>query len=67
MGKTIPAIFLLMSDFPQHNPTLVIVPPNPLMQRVSEGKEHTDGKFKALVYHTSDSKFFPRLTFGNVV
>lgn len=32
MGKTIQAVSLIMSDFPQPNPTLVIVPPVALMQ-----------------------------------
>lgn len=56
MGKTIQAVSLIMSDFPQSNPTLVIVPPVALMQWVSEIKEYTDGKLKVLVYHNSDSK-----------
>ena len=38
MGKTIQAVSLIMSDFPQPNPTLVIVPPVALMQWVSEIK-----------------------------
>lgn len=36
MGKTIQAVSLIMSDFPQREPTLVIVPPVALMQWVSE-------------------------------
>ncbi|KAJ5218271.1 DNA repair protein RAD16 [Penicillium cinerascens] len=56
MGKTIQAVSLIMSDFPQHDPTLVLVPPVALMQWVSEIKEYTDGKLKVLVYHNSDSK-----------
>ncbi|KAJ5946215.1 DNA repair protein RAD16 [Penicillium verhagenii] len=56
MGKTIQAVSLIMSDFPQPNPTLVLVPPVALMQWVSEIKEYTDGKLKVLVYHGSDSK-----------
>ncbi|KAJ5156544.1 DNA repair protein RAD16 [Penicillium capsulatum] len=56
MGKTIQAVSLIMSDFPQPNPTLVIVPPVALMQWVSEIKEYTDGKLKVLVYHNSDTK-----------
>ncbi|KAJ5122831.1 DNA repair protein RAD16 [Penicillium atrosanguineum] len=56
MGKTIQAVSLIMSDFPQPNPTLVLVPPVALMQWVSEIKEYTDGKLKVLVYHNSDSK-----------
>jgi DNA repair protein RAD16 len=38
MGKTIQAVSLIMSDFPQKIPTLVIVPPVALMQWVSEIK-----------------------------
>ncbi|KAJ5674841.1 DNA repair protein RAD16 [Penicillium maclennaniae] len=56
MGKTIQAVSLIMSDFPQPNPTLVLVPPVALMQWVSEIQEYTDGKLKVLVYHNSDSK-----------
>ncbi|KAJ5114563.1 hypothetical protein NUU61_000322 [Penicillium alfredii] len=56
MGKTIQAVSLIMSDFPQRAPTLVIVPPVALMQWVSEIKDYTDGKLKVLVFHNSDSK-----------
>ncbi|CAG7981363.1 unnamed protein product [Penicillium nalgiovense] len=49
MGKTIQAVSLIMSDFPQPDPTLVIVPPVALMQWVSEIKEYTDGKLKVLL------------------
>ncbi|KAJ5547051.1 DNA repair protein RAD16 [Penicillium frequentans] len=56
MGKTIQAVSLIMSDYPQPDPTLVLVPPVALMQWVSEMKEYTDGKLKVLVYHGSDSK-----------
>ncbi|KAJ5085593.1 hypothetical protein N7532_010364 [Penicillium argentinense] len=56
MGKTIQAVSLIMSDYPQPFPTLVIVPPVALMQWSSEIKEYTDGKLKVLVYHGSDSK-----------
>ncbi|KAJ5730126.1 DNA repair protein RAD16 [Penicillium malachiteum] len=56
MGKTIQAVSLIMSDFPQPNPTLVLVPPVALMQWTSEIKDYTDGKLKVLVYHNSDSK-----------
>lgn len=38
MGKTIQAVSLIMSDFPQRHPTLVIVPPVALMQWESEIK-----------------------------
>lgn len=41
MGKTIQAVSLIMSDFPQSIPTLVIVPPVALMQWVSEIKVST--------------------------
>ncbi|OGE54466.1 hypothetical protein PENARI_c006G04066 [Penicillium arizonense] len=56
MGKTIQAVSLIMSDFPQRDPTLVLVPPVALMQWVSEIQEYTDGKLKVLVYHNSDPK-----------
>lgn len=56
MGKTIQAVSLIMSDYPQPNPTLVIVPPVALMQWQKEIQEYTDGKLKVLVYHGSDSK-----------
>ncbi|CEJ57547.1 Putative Adenosinetriphosphatase [Penicillium brasilianum] len=56
MGKTIQAVSLIMSDFPQPEPTLVIVPPVALMQWVSEIKAYTNGKLKVCVYHNSDSK-----------
>ncbi|KAJ6015083.1 DNA repair protein RAD16 [Penicillium herquei] len=56
MGKTIQAVSLIMSDFPQPKPTLVLVPPVALMQWTSEIKDYTDGKLKVLVYHNSDSK-----------
>lgn len=56
MGKTIQAVSLIMSDYPQKEPTLVIVPPVALMQWVAEIKEYTDGKLKVLVYHNSDAK-----------
>ncbi|KAJ6103283.1 DNA repair protein RAD16 [Penicillium sp. IBT 16267x] len=56
MGKTIQAVSLIMSDYPQPDPTLVLVPPVALMQWVSEIKEYTDGKLNVLVYHGSDSK-----------
>ncbi|KAJ5124593.1 Zinc finger RING-type [Penicillium bovifimosum] len=56
MGKTIQAVSLIMSDFPQPDPTLVLVPPVALMQWVSEIKDYTDGKLKVLVYHNSDAK-----------
>ncbi|KAJ5739662.1 DNA repair protein RAD16 [Penicillium manginii] len=56
MGKTIQAVSLIMSDFPQPDPTLVIVPPVALMQWQKEIQEYTNGKLKVLVYHGSDSK-----------
>ncbi|OQE14627.1 hypothetical protein PENSTE_c034G05904 [Penicillium steckii] len=56
MGKTIQAVSLIMSDYPQPNPTLVIVPPVALMQWQKEIQEYTDGKLKVLVHHGSDSK-----------
>ncbi|EPS31315.1 hypothetical protein PDE_06270 [Penicillium oxalicum 114-2] len=56
MGKTIQAVSLIMSDFPQREPTLVLVPPVALMQWVSEIKEYTNGKLKVCVYHNADPK-----------
>ena len=56
MGKTIQAVSLIMSDFPQKDPTLVVVPPVALMQWSSEITEYTDGKLKVLVYHGQNTK-----------
>ena len=56
MGKTIQAVSLIMSDYPQKQPTLVVVPPVALMQWSSEINEYTDGKLKVLVYHGSNTK-----------
>lgn len=56
MGKTIQAVSLIMSDYPQTEPTLVVVPPVALMQWSSEIKEYTDGKLKVLIYHGSNTK-----------
>ena len=56
MGKTIQAVSLIMSDYPQKDPTLVVVPPVALMQWSSEISEYTDGKLKVLVYHGSNAK-----------
>lgn len=56
MGKTIQAVSLIMSDFPQKQPTLVVVPPVALMQWSSEITEYTDGKLNVLVYHGQNSK-----------
>jgi DNA repair protein RAD16 len=56
MGKTIQSVSLIMSDYPQPDPTLVLVPPVALMQWVAEIKAYTDGKLKVLVYHNSDAK-----------
>ncbi|KAK5112692.1 hypothetical protein LTR85_011203 [Meristemomyces frigidus] len=56
MGKTIQAVSLIMSDYPQKEPTLVVVPPVALMQWSSEIKEYTDGKLNVLVYHGQNSK-----------
>ncbi|KAL1302292.1 hypothetical protein AAFC00_002710 [Neodothiora populina] len=56
MGKTIQAVSLIMSDYPQKQPTLVLVPPVALMQWASEIKEYTDGTLKVLVYHGQNSK-----------
>ncbi|KAL9054757.1 MAG: hypothetical protein Q9162_003955 [Coniocarpon cinnabarinum] len=56
MGKTIQAVSLIMSDYPQKDPTLVVVPPVALMQWSTEISEYTDGKLKVLVYHGSNTK-----------
>ncbi|KAB8349413.1 hypothetical protein FH972_023440 [Carpinus fangiana] len=56
MGKTIQAVSLIMSDYPQKEPTLVVVPPVALMQWTNEIAEYTDGKLKVLVYHGSNAK-----------
>ena len=56
MGKTIQAVSLLMSDYPQKQPTLVVVPPVALMQWSTEIKDYTDGKLKVLIYHGQNAK-----------
>lgn len=56
MGKTIQAVSLIMSDYPQQKPTLVLMPPVALMQWSTEINEYTDGKLKVLVYHGQNSK-----------
>ena len=56
MGKTIQAVSLIMSDYPQKQPTLVVVPPVALMQWSTEISDYTDGKLKVLVYHGQNSK-----------
>lgn len=49
MGKTIQAVSLIMSDFPQREPTLVIVPPVALMQWVSEINVRIRSSFEVLI------------------
>ncbi|KAI9659169.1 MAG: DNA repair protein rad16 [Alyxoria varia] len=56
MGKTIQAVSLIMSDYPQKKPTLVVTPPVALMQWTSEIKDYTDGKLKVLLYHGTNPK-----------
>lgn len=56
MGKTIQAVSLIMSDWPQKQPTLVVVPPVALMQWSAEITDYTDGKLNVLVYHGQNSK-----------
>ncbi|WPG97319.1 Hypothetical protein R9X50_00009300 [Acrodontium crateriforme] len=56
MGKTIQAVSLIMSDYPQQKPTLVLVPPVALMQWSSEIEEYTNGKLKVLIYHGQNTK-----------
>ena len=56
MGKTIQAVSLIMSDYPQKAPTLVIVPPVALVQWSTEISSYTDGKLKVLIHHNTDPK-----------
>jgi len=56
MGKTIQAVSLIMSDWPQKEPTLVVVPPVALMQWSNEIGEYTNGKLKVLIYHGTNAK-----------
>ncbi|KAK5729432.1 DNA repair protein rad16 [Elasticomyces elasticus] len=56
MGKTIQAVSLIMSDYPQKQPTLVLVPPVALMQWSAEINQYTDGKLNVLVYHGQNGK-----------
>ncbi|KAK3069961.1 hypothetical protein LTS18_000184, partial [Coniosporium uncinatum] len=44
-----------MSDFPQKDPTLVLVPPVALMQWSNEIKAYTDGKLNVHVHHGSNA------------
>ena len=53
MGKTIQAVSLIMSDFPQKAPALVVVPPVALMQWKAEIESYTNGKLSVLIYHIS--------------
>lgn len=56
LGKTIQAVSLIMSDFPQKEPTLVLVPPVALMQWSSEIASYTDNSLKTFVLHVSNAK-----------
>ncbi|MCJ1251484.1 DNA repair protein rad16 [Trapelia coarctata] len=56
MGKTIQAVSLIMSDYPTHDPTLVVVPPVALMQWRNEINEYTNGKLNILIHHNTDPK-----------
>ncbi|KAJ2901948.1 hypothetical protein MKZ38_001249 [Zalerion maritima] len=56
LGKTIQAVSLIMSDFPQKQPTLVLVPPVALMQWVSEIKSYTDGSLSTFILHGTNAK-----------
>jgi DNA repair protein RAD16 len=56
MGKTIQAVALIMSDYPQKDPTLVLAPPVALMQWSREIEDYTNGKLKVFVYHGSNPK-----------
>jgi DNA repair protein RAD16 len=51
MGKTIQAVSLIMSDFPQPQPSLVLIPPVALMQWQQEIADYTDGTLKTFVFH----------------
>lgn len=57
MGKTIQAVSLIMSDYPQPDPTLVLVPPVALMQWVSEIKVRIDvpNLFRSLAHRTRNT------------
>jgi DNA repair protein RAD16 len=56
LGKTIQAVSLIMSDFPQKQPSLVLVPPVALMQWTNEIKSYTDGTLETLVMHGTNAK-----------
>lgn len=51
MGKTIQAVSLIMSDYPQPQPSLVLVPPVALMQWQQEIAQYTNGTLKTYVFH----------------
>lgn len=55
MGKTIQAVSLIMSDYPQPNPSLVLIPPVAIMQWQQEIEQYTDGTLKTLVYHGTNA------------
>jgi len=56
MGKTIQAVTLIMSDFPNPKPTLVLIPPVALMQWQQEIADYTSGQLKTFVFHGTNSK-----------
>lgn len=56
MGKTIQAVSLIMSDYPQKQPSLVLIPPVALMQWQQEIGDYTDGTLKTFVFHGTNAK-----------
>lgn len=56
MGKTIQAVTLIMSDFPNPQPTLVLIPPVALMQWQQEIADYTSGQLKTFVFHGTNTK-----------
>lgn len=56
MGKTIQAVTLIMSDFPNPKPSLVLIPPVALMQWQQEIADYTSGQLKTFVFHGTNSK-----------
>jgi DNA repair protein RAD16 len=56
MGKTIQAVSLIMSDFPNPQPSLVLIPPVALMQWQQEIADYTDGTLKTFVFHGTNAQ-----------
>lgn len=55
MGKTIQAVSLIMSDYPQPKPSLVLIPPVAMMQWQEEIAQYTNGVLKTFVYHGTNA------------